>query len=127
MKFLQVIYFHVYNAYYKDGNFKNDIPHLTAFGIVSCSLGLMIVGIANLIKYSLTQHKLSAQEYLWLMLPSLLLFYFLFLHKGKYSDIYKSLKGSDWDKSAIKILIWAIIFMGFASFAALAFAFKNVR
>lgn len=126
MKFLHVIYFHVYNSYYKDGNYKNDIPHLTAYGVVGVSLSLLIVGIGNIIKFSLTEHKLSTQGYLWLMLPSLLLFYFVFLNKGKYNDIYKELKGSDWDKTAIKILAWVIVIIGFVSFAASAFAFKNI-
>ena len=126
MKFLHVIYFHVYNSYYKDGDYKNDIPHLTAYGIVSVSLSLLIVGIGNIIKFALTEHKLSTQGYLWLMLPSLLLFYFVFLNKGKYNDIYKELKSSDWDRTTIKILAWAIVAIGFVSFAASAFAFKNI-
>lgn len=126
MKFLTVIYFHVYNSYYKDGNYKNDIPHLTAFGIVGVSLSLLLVGIGNIIKFVLTEHKLSTQGYLWLMLSSLLLFYFAFLNKGKYNDIYKELKSSEWDKTTIKILAWVIVIIGFVSFAASAFAFKNI-
>lgn len=126
MKFLHVIYFHVYNSYYQDGNYKNDIPHLTAFGIVGVSLSFLVVGIGNVIKFALTEHKLSTQEYLWLMLSSLSLFYLVFLNRGKYNVIYKELKGSDWDRSAIKILAWVIIVVGIVSFAASAFAFKNI-
>lgn len=126
MKFLHVIYFHVYNSYYQDGNYRNDIPHLTAFGIVGVSLSFLVVGIGNVIKFALTEHKLSTQEYLWLMLSSLSLFYLVFLNRGKYNVIYKELKGSDWDRSAIKILAWVIIVVGIVSFAASAFAFKNI-
>lgn len=126
MKFLYVIYFHVYNSYYKDGSYKNDIPHLTAFGIVGVSLSLLIVGIGNIIKFTLTEHKLSTQGYLWLMLPSLLLFYFLFLNKAKYNDIYNEFKNSGWDRATMKVLAWVVVIIGFVSFAASAFAFKNI-
>jgi hypothetical protein len=121
-----IIYFHIYNAYYQDGNFKNDIPPLTAYGIVGCSLSLIIAALVNLIKFSIISRKLSNQEYLLVVIPSMVLFYFLLSHKKKYETIYQKLKNSSFDKLLIKVLAWSIIFFGLLSFVLIAYLFKNI-
>ena len=125
MKFLNSIYFHVYNAYYKDGNYTSDIPHLTAFGIVGCSFSLLLAVIVSLLNYSLNESRLSFELIIGVLVLGLILFIFLFLFQKKYEKIYEDIKGSELDSLPIKVLSWLIVATGFATVGLYAYLFNQ--
>ena len=116
MKFLNSIYFHVYNAYYKDGNYTNDIPHLTAYGIVGCSLSLLLTVIVLLINYLINSaDRISFNITIVISLLGLIVCFFLFLFKKRYKKVYVEIKGSKFDNFIFKLLAWLIVAIGFVS------------
>lgn len=125
MRILKGIYFHVYNAYYKDGNYANDIPHLTAFGIVGCSLSLFLAVGASLIYYSLNESRLSLEFIVVVLTIGLILLFFQFLFQKKYEKIYEEIKGSELDSLSFKILAWLIIVTGFVMVGLYAYLFNQ--
>lgn len=115
----------MYNAYYKDGNYTSDIPHLTAFGIVGCSLSLLLVVGVSLLNYTLNGSRLSFEFIVAVLVVGLMLFFFLFLFKRKYEKIYEDLKGSGLDSLPFKILSWLIVVAGFAMVGLYAYLFNQ--
>ena len=121
----RVLFFHIYNAYYKNGNYKNDIPHLTAFGIVGTSLSIMIVVTVLFVLKTAAETELPKLLIILLTIVCLAFFGFLFLVKSKYSSIYQQIKGSKWDNIGFKILSWVIVILGFAFAGLFAYIFNR--
>lgn len=122
---LKVLFFHVYNAYYKDGSYKNDIPHLTAFCIVGCSLSIMIVVTVLIFLKSTSNTTLSKELIIFLTFACLSVFGYIFLVGSKYKSIYQEVKGSKWDSIGFKILSWFIVIVGFAFAGLFAYMFNR--
>lgn len=126
MGIIDILYFHVYNAYYQDGNYSNDIPHLTAYGIVGCSLSFALASILLTIA-GLASNNLPSWIFFVFIILGLLLSYFLFLHKKRYQMIYERIKNSKYDHLFFKILSWFIIICGFAQFVLYVFFFNRIK
>lgn len=127
MKAIRLIYFHIYNSYYKDGNFKNDIPHLTAFGIVGCSLSIILLSILFFAYQLLFRVRPTSPIVVGLFLLLLVFFYFLFFHKSKYQSIYTEFKNSKWDTTTMKILSWLVLLVAFVMIGAYAYIFNRPK
>lgn len=125
MNLLKVIYFHIYNAYYKDGNYKNDIPHLTAFSITSTSIGCLTLTLIALLNYGLKGTSLPAEICFIVFLVCFVLFFVLFLYNERYKEVYNSAKGSKSDATWVKILVWVVVILGFASVGLYSYIFNN--
>ncbi|WP_017733498.1 hypothetical protein [Nafulsella turpanensis] len=121
IKGLKVVYFHIYNSYYKDGNYSNDIPHLTAFGIVGCSLGFMLTTLAASVVKFLDGEKLATTGIYPIMIVGLTITFFMFMYKSKYRKVYYDIKGSAYDRLPFKIAAWITVLAGFISFMICAF------
>ena len=121
----KIIFFHIYNRYYNDGDYKNDIPHLTAFGIVGTSVSIMFVVILMLLMKVFA--KPMMQTWQLVLLTSAILGFFanMFLARTKYRSIYEEIKGSKWDTVFVKILSWIVIAIGFASAGFFAYIFNR--
>lgn len=125
MNFLKIIYFHIYNTYYKDGHYKNDIPYLTAYGITGTSLGCLILALLTVLNYGFTRTRLSVVACLIIFLLCLIVFFVLFIHNARYKEVYASIKGSRWDTAPMKVIVWIIIGLGFASVGLYSYIFNN--
>lgn len=125
MNFLKVIYFHVYNAYYKDGNYTNDIPYLTAYGITATSIGCLTLTLVALTNYGVLGTRLPVEVCFAVFLICLVLFFILFIYNTKYKDIYSIVKGSRWDTVTVKISVWIFIGLGFASIGLYSYIFNS--
>ena len=126
MIFIKIIYFHIYNAYYKDGGFKNDIPSLTAYGIVAPSLSFIILTTTAVIYNQLTGARLPYKVCFVIVSIALLIFFFLFMYKKNYNKIYTEIKKSQWDNITMKIVTWAIVLIGFLSVGLYSYIFNRV-
>ncbi len=124
MKILNILFFHVYNAYYKDGNYYNDVPHVTAFGIVGSSLSMLLTSILLVILRMLSI-KPTYNIVLVILVGSLLLLSYFFLFKKKYKVIYNLIKNSKWDNLRFKIISWVTIFLGFISIGVYGYIFNR--
>ncbi|WP_418513990.1 hypothetical protein [Corallibacter sp.] len=124
MKILNILFFHVYNAYYKDGNYSNDIPHLTAYGIVGFSLSTLFTTTIMFI-LTLLNIKLIDYYFLVILVGTLLLLFYYFFYEKKYDTIYNLIKDSKWDNFRFKIASWLIVFLGFASVFVYSYLFNR--
>jgi hypothetical protein len=111
MKVIDYLFFGIYNSYYKDGNYKNDIPWYTA---------MMIFGAMFFLNVSLILSLLSPRKGFPVNKPMalviggccVLLSYFLFVWKKRYVSIYETYsKYNDRQKVINKVLSW-LYFIG---------------
>ncbi|PSR55087.1 hypothetical protein AHMF7605_17040 [Adhaeribacter arboris] len=127
MKIFKIVYFHIYNSYYKDGYYSNDIPHLTAFGIVGCSLaGLVLFAIA-LINHLVNEDRLSKPIVYLACVIALFAAFLLLFNKRKYNQIYEEMKDSKYDSKIFKFFAWMFILLGFAVMPLYSYLFNRVE
>ena len=125
MKIIKIYYFHIYNSYFKDGNDKNDIPSLTAFGIVGCSIAIIFVTILTNL-YLRIFNKLP--NYFSVVSIFTLILFFLFfklIYKSKYKKIYKEFKNTKWDKTIFKITSWLVLPLAFVFIGLHAYIYNR--
>jgi hypothetical protein len=123
--FLKVIYFHVYNAHYKDGNYHNDIPSLTAYGITATSLSFILLSLIAFINQLFMHTRLTYNSCMGILITSLIAFYFVFLHQKRYNEIYHSIKDSQWDTKPVRMFSWLVIFLAFAGVVLYSYFFNR--
>jgi uncharacterized membrane protein YphA (DoxX/SURF4 family) len=104
MKFLEIIYFHVYN-YFNDG----PVPATSAICLMSISLSswlLTIIGFAT-------------SSVIFMLLPVFVLViifcFYKFAPEKKHYHIYEKLKYSRWDNGTTKAFAWVFVVLGCAS------------
>ncbi|NQZ77537.1 MAG: hypothetical protein HRT61_15765 [Ekhidna sp.] len=124
MRFLDTIYFHIYNVYYKDGNYNNDIPHLTAFGLVGSSFSLILAAVVSLSNYLLGRQRLSFEFAVFIIVLGLIFFFFKFLYGSRYEKIYNEIRKSKVDNIWFKILSWLLVLAGFGCVGLYSYVFN---
>lgn len=113
------LFYLIYNSYYKDGEYKNDMPNLTVGGIFIvffCSLFLSGVLLISKL-YPTSKHE--SENKIWLILLILLssLFTFIrFFYKKKYQQIYNQHKSNSALNSFTgKVIGFTIVILGIIS------------
>ncbi|MFD3003659.1 hypothetical protein ACFS7Z_25100 [Pontibacter toksunensis] len=127
MKALNALFYHVYNSYYKDGNYTNDIPHLTAFGLLGSSLTMFCLAVFALFNSMFNNSRLSVGICLAIVIAGLLFFSFQFLYDSRYNRIYNEIKGSKLDNMFMKIVAWGVVVMGFVSVGLYSYIFNQPK
>lgn len=127
MKLIKAIFFHVYNFYYKDSSYTNDIPHLTAFGIVGCSLSCVLAAGVASINHLLNASRLSKPAVFIVYVLGLLISFLLFYANRRYDKIYEEIKDSKYDTITYKILSWVIVILGFSLIGIYSYLFNRVK
>lgn len=117
IRLLDKLFFVIYNSYYKDGGYKNDIPSLTVggiFGIFFLSLTLSAYCIIGWVypEYERLPHwSKSVLTLITLMFG--VLTYFIFYHHKRYTKIYERYKGNEFLNGRIaKFGSFTIIIIG---------------
>lgn len=116
---LKYIYFYIFNSYYKDGNYRNDIPWFTSLGIIAFSLSLYLVGLFLLVQEYILFNKFinfsfELTHILLFGLSVWLVLYLLLIKDGKYLEIYEQYKSQ---RSTLgKLLAWGITLLSFLMF-----------
>ena len=122
---LKLFFFHIYNTYYKNGRFKNDTPHLTAFCIVSAAVSMLLASAVLAIgKLGLGAIFSKIQVMIFFCVPLPFLWYYLLFGK-KYKTIYAEVRKSKYDKSLFKILSWSVIVIAFGSIVLFSYIFNR--
>ncbi len=118
MNWYDLIFYNVFKRYYKEGNYKKDIPLLTASVIVGVSLSFYILSgfllmyyffigkdVPMLDRYPIIifGFTINVANYLW------------FRNKNRYLSVYKHFRSSDENNRLTEVLSWLFIILGFAS------------
>lgn len=127
MKALNVLFFHVYNHYYQNGNDDNDIPHLTAWGIVGCSFSCLLATMTALTITMVSDERIVKPLAIGIMVLGLILTFFQFLYQSRYSKIYEEIRGTNYDSVLFKTLTWAVVAAGFISTGIFAYIFNQPK
>lgn len=89
------LFYIIYNSYYKDGEYKNDIPSLTVGGIFTISffsIGLSIFNVIGCINPLYSKIKIGNFVAFFSIFFCGLIVYFLFYHNKRYRKIYETYK-----------------------------------
>ncbi len=111
--YLRLFYFHIYNTYYKDGDYTSDIPHLTAYGWVGTSLGCTVLVIFSIVGDMINGARMPNAVVWFAFGVTLPVAYFYFVYKRKYERIYTEFKGSKMNRKQIKIVSWVFVLAQF--------------
>ncbi len=116
MKFYNVIFFHVFKKYYKNGNYKNDIPWLTASCVIGLSTFFYVANIIFVLYYFISEIKPVPNKLLIVFAFAFVIINYLwFTNQKKYLKIYDALINSNLDNKPLEVLSWIYIIIGFAS------------
>jgi len=127
MKIVKLIYFHIYNSYYKDGNYTNDIPHLTAFGIVGCSVSIILLSAIFSVYQLIFDRRLTTVMVVVPFVISLAYLFYSLMYDAKYKAIYSEFKDSKWDTVVIRILSWSVLVIAFVLIGSYAYIFNQPK
>ncbi len=121
MKWYNLVFFHIFKRYYKNGNYKNDIPWLTVSVIISLSTYFYITNILRLFLL-ITQHTLHIDKLLFILFGFIfcILNYIWFVGNKRYLQIYADFKIKYANDRLTDILSWVYIIIGFLSSGAIA-------
>ena len=114
-KLFNLIFYIIYNSYYKHGNFKNDVPAYTVFFIFRFSFFcqmLFLIGLWDLINDPYTNAEISKLANIIFFLSCLAITYFLFYLNKKYVVIYNTYKNDLFANSHLgKFMGWSFIIL----------------
>lgn len=128
MNWYQVIFFHIFKLYYKDGKYTNDIPWLTASVIVGVSTSFYLLSLVVLCYFFfigrdvplLNKYPIlicgfvfSVANYLW------------FTYKKRYLKIYDQYRTSNKNNNVTAVLSWTYIILGFALVPVVTLIIRN--
>lgn len=118
MTWYNLIFFHVFKRYYKNGMYKNDIPWLTASGIVGTSSLLYLFTFADL-AYYLSNGEMPEFDKKYI-LPSGFAFVGLhwlwFIGGSRYLKIFENFKERYLRDKLTETLSWVYIFGAYVTF-----------
>lgn len=128
MECYNLIFFHVFKFYFKDGNYKNDIPWLTASVLMAASSLAYSVGataiIAHLLNMDLTtmvnRHVFIVGAFIFVFANNM-----YFRIRDRYMAIFEKYRNSQKDTMQNAILCWLIVIGGFISVPVLLFLLNN--
>ena len=116
MNWYNLVFYHIFKRYYKDGKYKNDIPWLTVSVIMGMSSFLYVLNGLILSNYFVNKNILILNKNPIIILAFVfVIINFLWFTKNKrYLSIYDYYKTSKLDNRRTEILAWLYIIFGFA-------------
>lgn len=118
MKWYSLIFFHVFKVYYRDGDFRNDVPWATASALVSVSVLFYFVSIGLVISHVTGIHFMKTMNrHLFVTLGFLftVLNCAWFKVGDRFLVIFRNFRHSEKDTWKIAILSWLIVIGGLLS------------
>ncbi len=114
---MDFIFYIIYNAYYKDGNYKNDMPAFTVFILFTLAFFCILLMLAD-VKVLLTEgpyvKELGLKKYhIYLLgLMGAVITYLMFYINKRYVNIYDTYKDSRFANGYTgKIIGWTGLFI----------------
>ena len=118
MTWYNLIFFHVFKRYYKNGRYKNDVPWLTAAGIVGVSSLLYLFTITAL-TYYFTKGEMpdvDKKYALPLGVAFIALNWFWFTGGSRYLKIFENFKERYLRDKLTETLSWVYILGAYVTF-----------
>jgi hypothetical protein len=128
MKWFYIVFFHVFKKYYKNGHYKNDIPWLTASGIVGVSVYFYLFSlyiITHYISYGYLLARLDKNFVIPIGLAIVLGTIIFFIWNKKYLMIFNSFKDKYSKDSLSQTLSWIFVFAPYLLFVVLVMLLKD--
>ena len=110
------LFYIIYNKYYKHGEYKNDIPPLTVFGLFLAAITALLLLMYIIIKLAIDptsyqQHRVKFPFGL-IFIIGLLITYFSFYYRQRYKIIYEKYKDNlNYDSLQIRIFAFVIVYL----------------
>jgi hypothetical protein len=120
MNWYNLVFYHVFIRYYKNGKYKNDIPWLTVSVLVGvCSYFYFLNAILLGYFFFISKTAPLLENFRTAIIGGCFVFviinYFWFTYKKRYLKIYEEYKTSNNSNRVTEILSWIYIIVGFAS------------
>jgi len=120
MNILDYLFFGIYNSYYKDGHYKNDIPELTAMSIFAGMFGINTFTMLWLF-IGLNEFQIGKTDAYLLGGFWFLFCYFIFVFRKRYKKIYEKFSNLSFEQKKLnKFISWSYILLTFISFSIIA-------
>lgn len=116
MRWYNLIFFYVFNAYYKDGNYKSDIPWLTASGIMGVATFVHIINLFDVILFTIGRKIIGSSFFVPIGICITVLVCGYFIIGKRYMRIYEKYKETGKTNKRAKVLSWTYIFSSFLIF-----------
>lgn len=122
MNWYNLVFYHVFKRYYKDNKYKNDIPWLTATGIISVPTFFLLTSVFAIIYYLFVESNVPqiGSTFTIFGLAFTVINYLWFTYNKRYLSIYEHYKTSATNNRRTEILSWLYIILGFASLPLVA-------
>lgn len=114
---MNYIFYTIYSSYYKNGNYKNDMPAYTVFIIFTLAFFCVLLMLAYLKVFLLEgaqvkTHGLEKYQIYLLGVFGGIITYFLFYYKKKYLIIYEKFKNNTFANSVLgRVTGWLVLFL----------------
>jgi glucan phosphoethanolaminetransferase (alkaline phosphatase superfamily) len=120
MNWYNLVFYHIFVRYYKNGKYKNDIPWLTVSVLVGvCSyfyfLNVILLGYFFFISKNAPLLENFRTAIIGGGFVFVIINYFWFTYKKRYLKIFKEYKTSNNSNRVTEILSWIYLIVGFAS------------
>ena len=118
MNWYDLVFFHIFKRYYKNGRYKNDVPWLTASIILGVSSSFYILSGLLLSYYFFVSKEVPIlNKYLILLLGFIfvILNFIWFTYNKRYKVIYEHCNTLADNSKKTEILSWIYIILGYIS------------
>lgn len=129
MNWYEIIFFNIFKKYYKNGRYKNDIPWLTATGIVVCSTFFNLFSITIVVHELLNPEKefilINKSLYMLIFSVFYLVNYLFFIYQKRYLIIFEKYKKSKYDTKFFTIISFGYSILSFLIFIIVVFKYRR--
>lgn len=125
------LFYVIYNSYYKHGEYRNDIPLLTVWGIMVVSfVCLTILGIDVVHAFLNPTARLpilGKNTWMSILVFYSLLYYLFFVFRKRYLEVYNRYKDAQFVNSKTgKTIAWTFVIFSFVSPFAFALIWNKI-
>lgn len=110
MTILDYLFFGIYNSYYKDGNYKNDMPWYNGMAIFLFTFWCNIITILDVLNSSKNKFPVEKLTSFIIAAVCLIISYLLFVRNRRYDTIYNRYKNFNKTNRIInKVVSWTYV------------------
>jgi hypothetical protein len=126
MNWYNLIFFHVFKRYYKNGRYKNDIPWLTASGIIGSSSLLWLLTIYTTVTFLIKGETpgINKKYFVPFGVTFIILHWFWFINRKRYLKIFSDFYKVYTDNKLTEIFSWLYILGAYLAFVLMLVTLK---
>lgn len=118
MNWYDLIFFHVFKLYYKDGAYRRDNPPLTASVILGMSSFVLVVALLMAMDYLFVSHEkmvIGNQKPLFITVGMVFVGFNYLLFRRRFKNIYNKYRYSSYDNWKYRLVAFLYIVLAFFS------------